>query len=343
VWQVLAKRVASYTVTIVAIITGLSVLLWYDRPSLDEIDWPPPPRPATTSAHTVTATRLGVATLLFDDGETQILIDGFFSRPSIADVLLNRNIGNDAAAINFAMNEFRMRRLAAVIPVHSHFDHAMDIGAIANRSSASILGSESSAAIARGAGVPDDQIIVAVENQPYAFGNFKVTLRPSVHAPIGWRGTVPLNGRIEAPLTMPQTIRAFRVGQTYTIIIEHPDGTVLVQGSAGCIEGELQGIAADVVMLSIGQLTLLSKEYAQECWRNIVTMTGAHAVYPIHFDDYTQAFGDVSPWPTILGDLRTATNWLQEFRDRNDQDTALFMPRFGEPIALFPQVPEQTR
>jgi L-ascorbate metabolism protein UlaG (beta-lactamase superfamily) len=343
VWRVLAKRAALYTVAFVAVITGLSVLLWYDRPNLDEIDWPAPTRPAATNADTVTVTWLGVATLLFDDGETQILIDGFFSRPSIADVLLNRNIGNDAAAINFAMNEFRMRRLAAVIPMHSHFDHAMDIGAIANRSSASILGSESSAAIARGAGVPDDQIVVAVEHQPYTFGNFKVTLRPSVHAPIGWRGTVPLNGRIEAPLTMPQTIRAFRVGRTYTIVIEHPDGTVLIQGSAGCIEGELQGVATDVVMLGIGQLTLLSKEYAQECWRNVVTMTGAHAVYPIHFDDYTRAFGDVSPWPKVLGNLVTATNWLQEFRDRNDQDTALFLPRFGEPIALFPQVPEQAR
>ena len=31
----------------------------------------------------VKVTFFGVSTLLFDDGETQILLDGFFSRPSI--------------------------------------------------------------------------------------------------------------------------------------------------------------------------------------------------------------------------------------------------------------------
>jgi len=331
------KRAALYAAAVVTIIFGLSLLLWNDRPGFDEIDWPAPVAATRTasSAESVTVTWLGVTTLLFDDGETQILIDGFFSRPSLTDILLSRDIDNDAAGINFALNEFRMRRLAAIIPVHSHFDHAMDVGEIANRSKASVLGSASTAEIARGAGVPEDQIIVADISQSYNFGKFNVTLRPSAHAPIGWRGSVPLAGAIEAPLAMPQSIKAFRAGAAYSIVIEHPDGTVLVHGSAGYIEGELQNVSADVVMLGIGQLTALSKDYAQDCWRNTVTMTGAHTVYAMHFDDFTRPFGDVSPWPTVMGDLRTATDWLEEFRDRWDRDTALFMPTFGEPIAIF--------
>ena len=59
-------------------------LLLQNRPDLDAIDWQPltvaEPRPDS-----VTATWFGVTTLLFDDGDTQLLIDGFFSRPSLAD------------------------------------------------------------------------------------------------------------------------------------------------------------------------------------------------------------------------------------------------------------------
>jgi len=146
---------------VLVLLAAILVWLWRDRPDLNNVAWPPPPTPGENSG-TVTATWLGVTTLLFDDGETQILIDGFFSRPSLYDVLLDRPIDNDAPMVNYAMDEFRMRQLAAIIPVHSHYDHAMDIGAVARRSSASVLGSESSANIARGAGVIEDQVVVVV-------------------------------------------------------------------------------------------------------------------------------------------------------------------------------------
>ncbi len=54
--------------------------LWHDRPRLDDIRWPSATVASASVADQVTVTWLGVSTLLFDDGETQILIDGFFSR-----------------------------------------------------------------------------------------------------------------------------------------------------------------------------------------------------------------------------------------------------------------------
>ncbi len=115
------------------------IWLWQDRNSIGDIDL----RTAEATKagdNAVTVIWLGVTTLLFDDGETQILIDGFFSRPGILDIIFRRPIVSDAANINYALDAFRMRRLAAVIPVNSHYDHAMDVGAIANRSSASVVG-----------------------------------------------------------------------------------------------------------------------------------------------------------------------------------------------------------
>jgi L-ascorbate metabolism protein UlaG (beta-lactamase superfamily) len=336
-WLTYAKRAAGAAVSVIAVLSVAAVVLWRDRPSLDAIDWPAPAIASAVNPDAVTVTWLGVTTLLIDDGETQILIDGFFSRPSLAEVLFGLAVENDAAQIDYAMNEFRMRRLAAIIPVHSHYDHAMDIGAIANRSSASILGSESTAQIARGAGVPEDQITVIDGTTSFQFGNFNVTLRPIGHAPIGWRGSVPLDGIIEEPLTMPQPVSAWRMGGAYTIIIEHPQGTALVQGSASYKKYELQDVSADVVFLGVGQLDGLGRDYAELYWQHTVTATGSHSVYPIHFDDFSKPFGEITLPPRIINNFERTAEWLLEFRSRWDTDASLFMPEFGKPIAIFSQ------
>ena len=336
-WLTYVKRLAATLVAIVVLLSIVAALLWRDRPSLDAIDWPKPAVASAMNPDAVTVTWLGVTTLLFDDTETQILIDGFFSRPTLTDLLLDRPVDNNAAQINYAMNEFRMRRLAAIIPVHSHFDHAMDIGEIANRSSASVIGTESTAEIARGAGVPEDQITVIKDGESFQFGNFKVTLRPTSHAPVGWRGSVPFDGLIEEPLTMPQPVSAWRMGGAVTIIIEHPEGTALIQGSASYKKYALQDIAADAVFLGVGQLDSLGRNYAELYWQHTVTATGSHSVYPIDFDDLTKPFGEVALSPRIANDFEKTAEWLGQFRDRWDNDASLFMPEFGKPIAIYSQ------
>ena len=336
-WKKRLKRIVIIIVAVIAVGVAGIAWLWSDRPDLGRIGWSAPAVSSSVVTDSVVVTWLGVTTLLFDDGETQILVDGFFSRPSVTDVLFGRAVDNDAPMINFALDEFRMRRLAAIIPVHSHFDHAMDIGAIANRTSASVLGSASTAAIAHGAGVPEDQISTVIPNKPYAFGQFTVTLLPSPHAPIGWRGSVPLPGTIDEPLSMPQPVTAWREGGSFTLVISHPDGTTVVQGSAGIAADTLRDVTADAVMISVGGLESLGKDYAERYWQSLVTATGARSVYPIHFDDYTRPFGEIVPGPKILGNLATTTIWFEDFRDRWDNDARLFMPEFGQAIAIYAQ------
>ena len=316
--------------------------MWRDRPDLDSIDWPSPEVTSTMTSEAVTVTWLGVSTLLFDDGETQLLIDGFFSRPTLADAVFGRPVDNDAAKINYAMNEFRMRRLAAIIPVHSHYDHAMDVGEIANRSSASILGTESTAQIARGAGVPEDQIIVATDDEVYTFGQFRVSMKATPHAPVGPGGSVPADGLIEEPLVMPQPVTAFRMGGAWSIKVEHPQGTSLVMGSAAFTKYALRETRADVVFLGVALLDSLGRDYAELYWQHTVTATGAHSVYPIHFDDQTQPFGVIEPMPRFLSDMTDIAEWLEAFRDRWDNDATIYMPRFGEPIAIYASAPAES-
>lgn len=331
-----AQRTAIATAAVVVVGATALTWLWHDRVSLDSITWAPYPF-IEPRIDAVTMTWLGTTTILFDDGETQVLIDGFISRPTIFDVVLRRPVSSDAATINFVMDEYRMRRLAAIIPAHSHWDHAMDVGALANRSSASIIGSESTANIARGAGVPEDQIIVTEPGDSYTFGNFTVTMLVSPHGPVGWGGSVPMAGAIEAPLEQPAPVQAYREGRSYSIVVAHPHGTTVVQASGGFNEHALDDVAADVVMLGVGLIEGLGRDYAEQYWQAVVTSTGAKHVFPVHFDDPTRPFGDVTPYPRALGSFLKTAARLEAIRDTWDRDTKLHLPEFGKTLILYPQ------
>ena len=330
-----AKRAAISFAALLVVTSVIIAALWNDRPQLSEIDWQPYPE-YESRPDAVTVTWLGVTTMLFDDGSTQILIDGFFSRPSIADIVFSAKVQSSAAKIDFVLDEYQMRRLAAIIPVHSHFDHAMDIGAIANRSSASIIGSETTANIARGAGVPEDQIVVAVSGSDYSFGEFSVRIIDSSHAPLGWGASVPYPGTIDAPLDLPAPVSAWREGKSYSVVVMHPQGTTLIQGSAGFLPGALDDVDADVVMLGAFGLENFGREYAEKYWLSMVTSTGAKRVIPIHFDDYTRPFGHVELSPRILDNFVDSAEWLDVFRETWDNDARLHLPVFGEKLVLYP-------
>lgn len=319
------------------VIAGASYVAWrwQERPEAAQLGWPVASS-TSESAERVTVTWLGITTLLFDDGETQILIDGTFSRPALIDILLQRRVYSDAATINAALAEFRINRLAAIIPVHSHFDHAMDAGFVANRTRAVVLGSESTANIARGADVPVSQYQILAGGETRQFGQFTIKLIESRHAPIGVDDEAPFPGTIDEPLVQPARIGEWREGGAWSVLIGHPKGTALVQGSGGFLEGALEGENADVVMLGVAGLASLGPRYVGEYWRETVVATGAIRVFPVHYEDFTQPFGEVLLPPAIVDDLPKTAKWLDELAaDRRHPVNISTLP-FGQPIAIYP-------
>lgn len=275
----------------------------------------------------VSITWYGVTTLLFDDGETQILVDGFVSRPRFEN--LDSLAEPDAARIE-RMAAGVFDRVAMITPVHSHFDHAMDVGAVAMATGATVVGSESTANIARGSGVDEARIVVVAERHRQQFGKFTVKLIRSAHAPLV-NGGPPIPGTIDAPLTPPARIGDWKEGGSYSIVVEHPAGTALIQGSAGYIEGRLQGTAADVVYLGIGGLGSLGKDHAAAYFDEIVGSTGARCVVPIHWDDFTLPFGEIA-WRRSIYDVE----WLREFAAAQAPSAGLATLPFGEAVDAFP-------
>lgn len=311
---------------------------WRDRPAVADLDWPVAASAADT-ADRLTVTWLGITTLLFDDGETQILTDGAFSRLSLFEILALRPVHSDMDVINHALSKYRIDRLAAIVPLHSHFDHAMDAGHVANRTAAVVLGSESTANIARGAGVPVNQYQILASGESRRFGEFTITLIESRHAPLGSGGDPPFPGTIDEPLEQPARVTDWHEGGTWSVLINHPQGDVLVQGSGGFLRDALPTDGADVVMLGVAGLSRLGRDYVERYWEETVVRTGATRVFPIHYDDFTRPFGEVAPFPYIVDDLSTTAGWLNEIAAGTEPPVDVALLPFGQPVDVFPARP----
>src|SRR3546814_686171 len=173
-------------------------------------------------------TFLGVSTLLITDTTTSLLTDGFFSRPSLAKVALGR-LPIDDARIDAALNHMDVDRADAVLPVHSHFDHAMDSAVVAERTGAQLVGGTSTANIGRGHGLAEHRLTVVTPGVPTTYGDFTLTHVESSHCP---PDRYP--GTITEPVRTPARAAAYKCGEAWWNIVAHQSGTaVLVQGSAG--------------------------------------------------------------------------------------------------------------
>ena len=239
------------------------------RPSLepyaDRFDVPP-------ADGSMSVTFLGVATLLVDDGETPFATDGFFSRPGLASVGLRR-IAPDRQRIGECLARAGAERVRAVAPVHSHFDHALDSAAVADLTGAQLVGGESTANVGRGGDLPDDRIRVVASGDEVQVGAFSLTFIASEHCPPD-----RFPGEITEPVVPPAKAAAYKCGEAWSILVEHASSQgLLIQGSAGYVEGALAGRHAEVAYLGIGQLGKQDPAYMEAYWEHTVRAVGPAA------------------------------------------------------------------
>ncbi len=275
-------------------------------------------------AGAITATWLGVTGVLLDDGEHALLIDPFFTRPrGMVGFLSNAEIAPDEKLIADALACAGARHVDAVLISHSHFDHAMDAGVVARLTGAKLVGSESTANIGRGSSLPEAQIHVIKPDESLHFGRFTVRFIESRHA--GATGGRP-TGDITSPLVPPAHYLDYKLGGTYSILIEHPAGSVLHHGSAGFVPGALNGLHADVALLGIAL-----REDLPTYLHEVVDAVGAKRVIPTHWDDFTRGL-DRSMIPFPIG-IRLE-NFFDEIARR--PDLAVQTLDVFQPVELFP-------
>jgi L-ascorbate metabolism protein UlaG (beta-lactamase superfamily) len=277
--------------------------------------------PAAESGAPLTVTWLGVSTLLLDDGSSTLMTDGYFSRPSLAQVALGK-VSPSPARVDGCLARLQVTRLEAVIPVHTHIDHALDSALVADRTGARLVGGESAANVGRGYGLTADRLVVAVSGEPIRLGAFDITLIKSRHS-----DPDRFPGEITAPVITPVRASAYRCGESWSTLVHHrPSGRrLLIQGSAGFVKGSLAGHRADVVYLGVGQLGIQPEPYLVDYWTETVRTVGARRVVLVHWDDFFRPLSEpLRALPYAADDLDVSLRILSKLADQDG--VALDMP-----------------
>lgn len=266
----------------------------------------------------------GTSTLSLTDGANAIMIDGFFSRPSLLRLLTS--FSPDEAEIAFALGK-APKRIDAIFVAHSHHDHAMDAGVVAMKTGAIVHGSESTLNVARGQGTPGHQLQLLQVRTPLRFGHFRVTAFETPHSP---EPTSP--GFITEPVQSPAKLSAYRVAENFSFYVEHPLGKLLIVPSANYIPGTFEGLKADVVVLGIGTLGKQPGGFAETYWSETVGKAGARLVFPVHWDDFTLSLRQpLLPMPYFLDDMKAGMARIDALA-RRDGVTVRLLPPLREVV-----------
>ncbi|NOP97806.1 MBL fold metallo-hydrolase [Mycolicibacterium fortuitum] len=282
--------------------------------------------PSATPQSPLRVTWAGVSTLLVDDGTSAVLTDGFFSRPALPTVVLRR-LAPSLPRIEGCLARLGVDKLEAVLPVHSHFDHAMDSAVVAERTGARLVGGTSTAQVGIGGGLDPERTVTVTPGEAVSLGAYDVTLFESEHCPPD-----RFPGIITEPVVPPVKVAAYKCGEAWSTLVHHrpSDRRLLIVGSAGAVPGALAGQHAEVVYLGIGQLGLQSEQYFESYWAETVRTVEARRVVLIHWDDFFRPLHKpLRALPFAGDDLDVSMRLLSRLAERDGVD--LHLPTVWQP------------
>ena len=178
-----------------------------------------------------------------------VLLDPYITRASLSHCAFGR-ISSDLPAIaQYAP------RADAIVVGHTHFDHALDVPAIARQTGAKVFGSHSAIRLCRAAKLPESQLHM-VERDPgqdaivAEVGPFTLRFAPSAHSRF-MLGRVPYPGEISDCDDIPVKIGAFRCGAVFRVEIQVAGRTIVHLGSAELTPGGTIPQNVDMLLLCV--------------------------------------------------------------------------------------------
>ncbi|TGM92078.1 MBL fold metallo-hydrolase [Leptospira levettii] len=286
----------------------------------------------------IRATFLGTSSILLDDGETQILTDGFFSRPSLWKTAFSK-IESDHVLIKSVLEKAKIYRLKGVFVCHSHYDHVMDAPYVAKFTNAKLYGSSSTLNVGIGAGLNYENMELFQLGKPIKLGKFSITVLESKHTPpfkiFGkTNATDPNFPDISSPLSQPLKATEYIEGGTFDFFIQHGKHKILIKSSTNYVTGAYDRINADVLFLGIAQLSLQPINFQESYYNETVQKLKPRLVIPIHWDNFFLPLAKPLEPNLKLGDDFESNMKLLLQRTNQDQIQVQLLQGF-ESIDLF--------
>lgn len=236
----------------------------------------------------VKVTYLGNTTIHITDGETDLLVDGFLSRPGPHRILLGCYCSN-RKEIEQQLKAAGIDQVDAILVGHTHGDHALDAPYYAKHKGSMIMGSHSYSIIHKAANAPKKLLHnVSKDGHTMIKGKFTVTFLKSDH--IEARGyNRLLTGPVTNDFSLPAHFTKYKCGETYAIHISHQNGRkIAVTTSAGALAGQWNGLEADTLFLGIGLLSKFPPSVTKAYWQKAVVPLKPRLIIATHWDNFTK-------------------------------------------------------
>lgn len=230
---------------------------------------------------------LGTAGFEFDDGKTVVLADPFVTRPGVWRLARGPLDSDDALARAWCP------RADFILVSHAHYDHVMDVPAIALRTGAAVVGSRSALNLARSRGVPAERLVLAEPGGMLTLGSFRVQVASSAHARIMGIDN-PMAGTI-SPKAGRLWFWQYRHDASLSYRLESGGASVWLHQASPFTPGESGGRRAGTLIVGLAGLA-----WTRERAEAIMAETGPDRVIPTHFDDF---FRPLSKGPALLPGL----------------------------------------
>jgi L-ascorbate metabolism protein UlaG (beta-lactamase superfamily) len=224
---------------------------------------------------------LGVAGYRITYEGVSVFVDPYVSRVPLRNLLLRRPALPEAGTI--ARYVKPPGPVAGVLVGHTHWDHAVDVPAIAKRFGCPAYGSDSLVRLMRLHGMD------GVEVEPrgvYELGPFRVRFVPSRHSKLLFGRKVPFDGPLTCEDVHALSPGAYKCGAVYGIRIEVGGVSLYHQGSADLDDAALGSEPVDVFLAGIA-----GRQVTPHYWRRILPKLDPGLIVPTHYDDFFAPLG----------------------------------------------------
>jgi L-ascorbate metabolism protein UlaG (beta-lactamase superfamily) len=281
-------------------------------------------------------THFGAAGWSITDGRTVALLDPYLSRirfqgrpygpaeaPSVPGDTRPVVGMDEVPPCDTRTIDARVPAAHVVLLSHSHFNHCMDAPYIARRTGATVIGTESTASVARAGGVPEAQILTVRGGEDWAFEGFSLRVIPSLHSALSGKryfqsGTIP-------PGPGPLRLRDYLEGGTLAYLLRLAGRELLLFGSMNYVEREVQGLRPDVVLVAAARPRREIHDYTGRLLR---ALGRPRVVVATHWDDQGL------PWGAPQDEaLREARAFVREVAAASPRSRVL-VPRHFETLTV---------
>jgi L-ascorbate metabolism protein UlaG (beta-lactamase superfamily) len=204
---------------------------------------------------------------------TVVWIDPYVTRLPLGQLIRRRVVPSDELAIAREID-----RADAVLVGHTHFDHALDVPAIVQRTGATAYGSPSLDHLMRLHGLA---ATVVEPHRDYEVGPFRFHFVPSVHSKLQLGLGVPYSGELTCEHLDELTPQAYKCGPVWGICIEVAGMRFYHQGSADLLEDEIRDRGVDVFLCGIS-----GRRFTPRYVERIVRALQPQMIVPTHYDDF---------------------------------------------------------